>query len=198
MLNKLGLARLGILVGFLYWPAEALIHSFIFGRGNFLDNMLNVDANEIWMRSLISAMFFGFGIYAQRAIMQQHQLQDRLRKESKRLQQIIDCSYDAYVGIDQAGTIIGWNHSAEALFGWSMHRIMGKNVEVIIPERLRDGHHQGMQRYQKDSIGPWLYKPMRTQALHCDGFEFAIEMVLTPIKTDGKQEFFAFIREQGN
>jgi len=43
-----------------------------------------------------------------------------------------------------------------------------------------------------------LYKPVRTRALHQDGFEFSIEMVVTPIKSDGSEEFFAFIREQGN
>jgi len=198
MLKRLGLARLGLLVGLLYWPAEALIHDFIFGHGHFMDNLLSSDPNELWMRTLISAMFIGFGIYAQRALAQQQQLHEQLHKKSERLHQIIDCTYDAYVSIDQYGTITGWNHSAEALFGWPMHRIVGKNVEIIIPERLRADHHKGMRRYQQESIGPRLYKPMQTQGLHRDGFEFAVEMVLTPIKTDGMQEFFAFIREQGN
>ncbi len=198
MLKRLSLAHLGILVGLLYWPLEALIHDFIFGNGSFMDNLLSSDPDEIWMRTLISAVFIGFGIYAHRTVMQQQQLQDQLRKKSERLQQIIDSSYDAYVSIDQYGSITGWNHSAEALFGWSMHRIVGKNVEIIIPERMRADHHHGLRRYQKDGIGPWLYKPMRTQALHRDGFEFSIEMVLTPVKSDGNQEFFAFIREQGS
>jgi len=198
MLKRLSLAHLGIVIGLLYWPLEALIHDFIFGNGNFMDNLLSSDPDEIWMRALISAIFICFGIYAHRMVMQHQQLQDQLRKKSERLQQIIDSSYDAYVSIGQNGSITGWNHSAEALFGWSMHRILGKNVEIIIPERMRADHHHGMRRYQKDGIGAWLYKPMRTQALHRDGFEFSIEMVLTPVKSDGNQEFFAFIREQGS
>jgi len=197
MLKRLGMARMGVMVGLLYWPAEALVHDFIFGYGHFLDNLLSSDPNELWMRTLISAMFIGFGIYAQRAIEQQQQLHAQLHKKSERLHQIIDCTYDAYVSIDQYGTITGWNHSAEALFGWPSHRVAGKNVELIIPEHLRADHHKGMRRYRQDSIGSWLYKPMRTHGLHRDGFEFPIEIVLTPIKSDGEQEFFAFIREQG-
>ncbi len=198
MLRQLGPARLGILVAVLYWPAEALIHDFIFEHGHFLDNLLSSDANELWMRSLISAMFIGLGAYAQRAVLHQQQLQMQLHKKSKRLQQIIDCTYDAYVSIDENGMITDWNHSAEVLFGWSRQRIVGKNVDIIIPERMRAEHHRGLKRYKQESIGPRLYKPMRTQALHRDGFEFPVEMVLTPIKSGGVQEFFAFIREQGD
>ncbi|MFQ5344663.1 MAG: PAS domain S-box protein [Mariprofundus sp.] len=195
MPNRFSLAHLGIMVGILYWPAEALIHDFILGQGSFLDNLFNADPNEIWMRTLISGMFIGFGFYAGKAVVHQQQLQERLRKKGERLHQIIDCTYDAYVSMDKDGLITGWNRSAEALFGWSVNQITGKSIDVIIPEHLRDAHHHGMRRYQQRSIGPWLYKPVRTQALHQDGFEFSIEMVVTPIKSDGDEEFFAFIRE---
>ncbi len=196
MLKRFSLAHLGILVGILYWPAEALIHDFIFAKGSFIDNLFSPDLDEIWMRTLISVMFIGFGIYAQKAVAQQHQLQAQLHKKSERMHRIIDCTYDAYVSIDQYGTITGWNHSAEALFGWPMHRIVGKNLEIIIPERLRAAHHKGMRQYHQESIGSWLYKPVHTESLHRDGSEFAIEMVVTPIQSDGEQEFFAFIRKQ--
>jgi len=198
MLQRIGLARLGIVVRILYWPVEAFVHDFIFGQGNFLENLFGSDINELWMRTLISAIFIAFGVYAQHAVLHQQQLQERLRKKSRRLQQIIDCTYDAYVSMDGNGVITGWNRSAEALFGWSVTRIVGQSIDVIIPESLRDDHHQGMRRYRQDSIGPWLYKPVRTRALHQDGFEFSIEMVVTPIKSDDSEEFFAFIREQGN
>jgi len=197
MLKRFNLAQLGILVGVLYWPVEALMHDFIFGHDNFLDNLLSSDPNELWMRTVISTIFIGFGFYAQRAVKRQQQLHDALHRKSERLQQIIDCTYDAYVSINHYGTITGWNHSAETLFGWPAYRVVDKNLEIIIPNRLRADHHRGMRNYQQESIGPWLYKPVRTQGLHRDGFEFSIEMVVTPIKSDGMQEFFAFIRKQG-
>jgi len=195
-MKNMGLARLGVAVGILYWPAEALIHDFIFGSGNFIDNLFSPDVDEIWMRSLISITFMAFGWYAQRAVLDHQQMQMRIQAKSKRLQQIIDSSYDAYVGMDNKGVITGWNHSAEVLFGWPLQRILGQPVTMIIPERLRENHIKGMAHYQQESIGAFLYKPVMTQALHRDGFEFPIEIVITPIKSEGVQEFFAFIREQ--
>lgn len=196
MLQRMGYSGLGILVAVLFWPAEALLHVFIFRDESFIDNLLSGDANENWMRLLISATLIGFGFYAQRDFGRQQALQGQLEKKGERLQAIIDHTYDAYVSADADGNIIEWNRSAEILFGWPRHKIIGEPLEMIVPERLREEHRRGMQHYKKTNIGPWLYKPMRTQGLHRDGFEFSIEMVVTPLTTEGGMEFFAFIREQ--
>ena len=198
MLQRVGLGKLGVLVAVLFWVVEALLHSFVFGDDTFFRNLFRSDPNELWMRVLISAVVIGFGFYAQRAIEQQQRMQEQIRKKSERLHDVIDCSYDAYISMDASGQINDWNRSAEVLFGWPRHKIVGKPITLIIPERLREAHLKGMSHYQKLNIGPWLYKPMRTQALHRDGFEFAVEMVVTPLKTDGDAEFFAFIREMEN
>ncbi len=198
MLQRIGLCKLGILVAILFWFVEALLHSFVFGESTFLNSLLKPDPNEIWMRTLISIVVIGFGYYAQRAVEQQEQMQEQIRKKGDRLHEVIDCSYDAYISIDAGGRINDWNRSAEVLFGWPRHKIIGKLVDEIIPERLREAHHKGMKQYQRSNIGPMLYKPMYTQALHRDGFEFAVEMVITPLKSDGAPEFFAFIRERSS
>lgn len=198
MIHRIGLSGLGVLVAVLFWPAEALLHVFVFGDESFVGNLFSGDANENWMRVLISATLVGFGFYAQRAVDRHHLLQDQLRKKGERLQEIIDHSYDAYVSADQDGNIIEWNRSAEILFGWPRHKIIGQPLEMIVPERMREEHRHGMAHYKSTNIGPWLYKPMRTQGLHRDGFEFSIEMVVTPLKTEGAMEFFAFIREQNS
>lgn len=196
MIQRVGFSGLGIAVAILFWPAEALLHAFIFGDESFFENLLSGDADELWMRILISATLIGFGFSAQRAFDRQTGLQDKLEKKGERLQAIIDHTYDAYISMDSDGNIIEWNRSAEILFGWPRHKIIGESLEMIVPERLREDHRRGLQHYKNTNIGPWLYKPMRTQGLHRDGFEFSIEMVVTPLISEGAIEFFAFIREQ--
>lgn len=189
-------ARLGIIVGLLYWPAEALLHTLFFTGGRFIDNLIPSDANEAWMRSLIALAFIAFGLFAEREMRVQQAMRTRLTQKSQRLQAIIDHTYDAYVGIDPSGTITGWNHSAELLFGWPLQKILGQPVTTIIPERLREAHQRGMQRYSEESVGTILYQPTATFGLHRDGFEFPIDIVVTPLASDDGQEFFAFIRER--
>ncbi len=194
-IKRSGLGGLGILVAILFWVVEALLHVFVFGGESFLDNLFFSDPNENWMRLLISVAVIAFGFYAQAALDQQQALQEKVRKKGARLQNVIDGCYDAYVSMNQEGQIIDWNRSAEVLFGWPRHKVMGKSMEIIIPERLREAHRKGMARYQKTNIGSFLYKPVATQALHRDGFEFPIEIVVTPLKSDGPLEYFAFMRE---
>jgi len=190
-----GIGGLGVLVAILFWIAEALLHALVFGGDSFLDNLFFSDPNENWMRLLISVTVIAFGFYAQAAVDQQQELQETIRKKGARLQKVIDGCYDAYVSMDQEGQIIDWNRSAEVLFGWPRQKVIGKSMEIIIPERLREDHRKGMARYQKTNIGSFLYQPVSTHALHRDGFEFPIEIVVTPLKSDGPLEYFAFIRE---
>lgn len=50
---------------------------------------------------------------------------------------------DAVVVADAAGTITYWNAAAERLFGWSAAEATGRNLDLIVPERLRARHWAG-------------------------------------------------------
>lgn len=198
-MRQKGLIGWGIIVAILYWPVEAMIDAFLFGSRGFLDSLFGDDLHEVWMRSMISIAFIGFGWLAQRGVNQQQVFQQQLYAERDRLHRIIDSSYDAYVSMDDKGMITGWNRSAEELFGWHMNEVIGQALaDIIIPERKREAHNKGLKCYNENSLGPWLYKPVYTQAIHRDGSEIVIEMVVTPLKSGDVQEFFAFIRNKGS
>lgn len=68
---------LGIVVAVLYWLLESALHTFVFHNGPLSATLLcEHDPNELWMRILISLLFIGFGIIADRMI-----AQERRRKE---------------------------------------------------------------------------------------------------------------------
>lgn len=197
MIERVGLKRIGIFFAVMYWPLEAGMHAFVFSKGTFLQNLLPTEPDELWMRCLISIAFILFGVYGQRHVDEQKALQQRIQINRNRLQQVIDSAYDAYVAINKQGEVIGWNRSAEVMFGWAVGEALGKTVTgLIIPERYHVSHEKGMKRYLASSVGPWLYKPVVTEARHRDGKEFTIEMVVSPLVHNGDQEFFAFIRKQ--
>lgn len=54
-----------------------------------------------------------------------------------------DQANDALIAIDTDGTIVAWNLFAEKLFGWPAEEVIGQDVKVMIPERLRAGHDRG-------------------------------------------------------
>ncbi len=63
--------------------------------------------------------------------------------------QIVENSQDAILFADRDGIIDLWNSGAEAIFGYKTEEIQGKNLDLIIPEKLRQRHWEGYQRAMK-------------------------------------------------
>ena len=57
---------IGILLAIAYWFIEAYFDSVLIADTSFTARLLPSDPNELWMRSLVSILFVGFGFYAHR------------------------------------------------------------------------------------------------------------------------------------
>lgn len=76
------------------------------------------------------------------------------------LNQLVAAIGDAVVVCDASGAITLWNPAAERMFGFSEGEALGRSLDLIIPERLRqrhwDGYHKTMQtgetRYGSDVL----------------------------------------------
>jgi PAS domain S-box-containing protein len=118
------------------------------------------------------------------------------REDEIRIRSIVDTALDAVVQMDANGLISGWNRQAEQIFGWPAAEALGRLLhDVIIPERYRQAHRQGMQRYLDTRCGSLLNQRIEVVALHHDGHEFPIELAITPNKLGNTIEFSAFIRD---
>lgn len=118
------------------------------------------------------------------------------REDEIRIRSIVDTALDAVVQMDANGLISGWNRQAEQIFGWPAAGALGCLLhDVIIPERYRQAHQQGMQRYLDTGRGSVLNQRIEVVALHRDGHEFPIELTITPNRLGNVVEFSAFIRD---
>ena len=50
---------------------------------------------------------------------------------------------DAIVAADREGIIRFWNPGAERIFGYSRSEAIGRSLDIVIPERLRERHWDG-------------------------------------------------------
>ncbi|MEO7125404.1 MAG: EAL domain-containing protein [Nakamurella sp.] len=114
----------------------------------------------------------------------------------RRLRGILHSAGDAFVGMDGAGAVTEWNRAAESLFGWLRTEALGRSVaELIVPERLRLAHNDGVHRYLMTGQGPVLGKPVETRAARKDGTEVHIELTRWALEGSEEPEFYAFIRD---
>ena len=113
-----------------------------------------------------------------------------------KLEAFFETSIDAVVQMDFDGYITGWNHQAEKIFGWSAEEILEQTIEqTIIPERYREAHRMGMQRYLACGESSVLNKLIEIHAMNRDGDEFPVELSISVIDSPDLQEFNAYIRD---
>lgn len=63
------------------------------------------------------------------------------------LRALLDAAVDAIVLIDAQGCVIGFNRSAESLFGYTSAEVHGRNVSALMPQPYRHEHDSYLSRY---------------------------------------------------
>jgi PAS domain S-box-containing protein len=100
---------------------------------------------------------------------------------------VVKESPEAIVVTDPAGIIRLWNDGAARMFGYSADEAMGQNLDVIIPEKLRDRHWKGY--FQTMATGYTRYgdKLLSVPATHRDGQRLSIEFSVALLRDDADQ-----------
>jgi PAS domain S-box-containing protein len=93
-------------------------------------------------------------------------------------------SPEAIVVTDPAGIIRLWNDGAARMFGYPVDEAMGQNLDIIIPEKLRDRHWKGY--FQTMATGYTRYgdKLLSVPASHRDGQQLSIEFSVALLRDD--------------
>ena len=86
---------------------------------------------------------------------------------------------------DREGVIRLWNGGCERIFGHSVEDALGKPLDIIIPENLRNRHRQGHDQtmrtgHTRYGAGDLLSVP----ALRKDGTRISVEFSITPFRDD--------------
>jgi PAS domain S-box-containing protein len=101
---------------------------------------------------------------------------------------------DAVMVCDAQGAITLWNPACERMFGHAEADVLGKTMDMIIPERLRKRHWEGYEKTMATGITKYGHDVLRVPAVHKDGhtmsIAFTVAMLYTP---DGKVSAIASI-----
>jgi diguanylate cyclase (GGDEF)-like protein/PAS domain S-box-containing protein len=97
------------------------------------------------------------------------------------LQALLDASPDAVLVVDRTGGITALNQRLATLFGTTASQLLGKPVEVLLPERLREAHTGAREAYSRSPTVRRMSARTGLMALRADGTEFPVEIALTPI-----------------
>jgi PAS domain S-box-containing protein len=82
---------------------------------------------------------------------------------------------------DSAGTIVLMNTATERLFGYSRDELIGRRIEILIPQRLRGEYFKQRAAFALDPQTRRVQPNHELFGLRSDGTEFPVEVRLDPI-----------------
>ena len=109
--------------------------------------------------------------------------------------QLLNAAPDPTVIIDQQGTIIYANARVTEVLGFTNQELIGKAVEVLIPERARAAHPGLRENFFANPNARAMGDTLELHALRKDGLEIPVEISLSPVVTSNGTLVSSAIRD---
>jgi PAS domain S-box-containing protein len=96
---------------------------------------------------------------------------------------LLESAPDAMVIVDGAGLIRLVNAQTEAMFGYRREELLGRSVEILVPEPFRGDHTAQREGYAASPQARPMGAGLELRGLRRDGSEFPVEISLSPLQT---------------
>jgi PAS domain S-box-containing protein len=97
---------------------------------------------------------------------------------------IVEWAPTAMVMIERGGSIVLVNTQTEVLFGYPRQDLLGRPVEILVPERFRNHHGSFRTGFYNDPQPRPMGVGRELFGCRADGSEFPVEIGLNPIQTE--------------
>jgi two-component system sensor kinase FixL len=108
---------------------------------------------------------------------------------------LLDAAVDGIVVIDAAGLITTFNAAAERLFGYPAVDVLGKPVDVLMPEPHHSRHAEYMRRYRETGEARIIGIGREVQARRADGTTFPVALSVGEARGANGTRYVGIIRD---
>lgn len=118
-----------------------------------------------------------------------------LRGSEGRFRALLESAPDAVIVVDPTGKIVLSNKQTENILGYERDELLGRRLEMLLPDDLRAVHMEHRELYNAQPEGRPMGADRELYAQRKDGTRVAVDISLSPVETDGGFLVFALLRD---
>jgi len=118
-----------------------------------------------------------------------------IRENEKRLRAILETAVEGIVSIDENGIIESFNEAASDIFGYAKSEVIGKNVNILMPEPYHNEHDGYLRNYRETGVRKIIGSGQEVQGKRKSGATFPIELSISEVELPDRRLFTGFIRD---
>jgi len=129
-------------------------------------------------------------------VMNLKRIKEELENSQVQLNAIIYNALDGIITFNDKGEIQGFNPAAEQIFGYTQDQIIGKSIQVLMPDMVESGDEAFINRFLRSRefvlIGVCGYE---LSALRAGGQRFPLELSTSEMILNGQRYFVCIARD---
>ena len=122
-------------------------------------------------------------------------LAEELKGQEARLRSILMTVPDAMIVIDERGLIQSFSQTAERLFGYAPQEVLGRNVNMLMPQPYRREHDGYLGRHFATGERRIIGTGRIVVGERKDGSTFPMELQVGEVLLESRRQFTGFIRD---
>ena len=120
--------------------------------------------------------------------------EEAVRRAAEKIERIISIASDAIISIDESQRITIFNRGAEQAFGWTAEEVIGRPLDILIPERFRAAHRAHIPAFAAEPVNA-RRQGQGIFGLRKDGTEFIAESAISKLSIGTERTFTVVMRD---
>ncbi len=122
--------------------------------------------------------------------------EEALRRSESRFEGILDIAEDAIISVDSEQCILLFNQGAEKAFGYAASEVIGKPLELLMPERFGRAHQKHVEEFARSAeVSRTMAERSEVFARRKDGREFPAEASISKLELGDEVVFTVILRD---
>jgi len=122
-------------------------------------------------------------------------VEESLRQSEGLLRAVVQTAVDGIITIDERGTVMTVNPAVERIFGYPAEEIIGRNVNMLMPEPYRSEHDTYLENYQRTGQAKIIGIGREVEGLRRDGRRFPLYLGVSETQVGPRRIFTGIVRD---